>query len=176
MSAPAPKSATSKSAPPRKIPEKIGKYVVIKEVGRGSTGIVYLSSMSVLLIAACYWKRANNWGAYAAIIVGAAVLALFLFLEKTWRVPVVDVATGLQKVGPDGVGITMDYLRHRIGPTAPHWTDGARKASSARFISSTCAIPPTTRPAMWLARSPPLAANWCRRPTNISARLVPASC
>src|SRR5258708_34237346 len=44
MSAPSPKSsATSKTAPPRKVPEKIGKYVVIKEVGRGSTGIVYLS-------------------------------------------------------------------------------------------------------------------------------------
>src|SRR6201992_142147 len=43
MSAPAQKTASSKSAPPRKIPEKIGKYVVIKEVGRGSTGIVYLS-------------------------------------------------------------------------------------------------------------------------------------
>ena len=27
------------------------------------TGSIYLSSMSVLLIACCYWKRANNWGA-----------------------------------------------------------------------------------------------------------------
>jgi serine/threonine protein kinase len=27
----------------RAMPEKIGKYVIIKEVGRGSTGIVYLS-------------------------------------------------------------------------------------------------------------------------------------
>src|SRR5579864_1205865 len=43
MSASAQKSATSKTTPPRKIPEKIGKYVVIKEVGRGSTGVVYLS-------------------------------------------------------------------------------------------------------------------------------------
>jgi len=33
----------TRSASPRKIPEKIGKYVVVKEVGRGSTGIVYLS-------------------------------------------------------------------------------------------------------------------------------------
>jgi serine/threonine protein kinase len=37
MSVSAPKSAS------RKIPEKIGKYVVVNEVGRGSTGIVYLS-------------------------------------------------------------------------------------------------------------------------------------
>lgn len=37
MSVSAPKSAA------RRIPEKIGKYVVVNEVGRGSTGIVYLS-------------------------------------------------------------------------------------------------------------------------------------
>src|SRR3954447_19791547 len=43
MSAPASKSASPRSTPPRKVPEKIGKYVVIKEVGRGSTGTVYLS-------------------------------------------------------------------------------------------------------------------------------------
>jgi eukaryotic-like serine/threonine-protein kinase len=34
---------TSKSVAPRSIPEKIGKYVVVNEVGRGSTGTVYLS-------------------------------------------------------------------------------------------------------------------------------------
>jgi eukaryotic-like serine/threonine-protein kinase len=36
-------SALYKTSAPRKILEKIGKYVVVKEVGRGSTGIVYLS-------------------------------------------------------------------------------------------------------------------------------------
>jgi len=38
MSSASPKNSTS-----RKVLEKIGKYVVVKEVGRGSTGIVYLS-------------------------------------------------------------------------------------------------------------------------------------
>ena len=33
-----------------------------------TTGTVYLSSMSVLLIACCYWKKANNWGAVASIL------------------------------------------------------------------------------------------------------------
>ena len=33
----------AKRSSPRKIPEKIGKYTVVNEVGRGSTGIVYLS-------------------------------------------------------------------------------------------------------------------------------------
>ena len=37
------------------------------------TGTIYLASMSMLLIACCYWKRANNWGALGAIIVGAVV-------------------------------------------------------------------------------------------------------
>jgi serine/threonine protein kinase len=36
-------SPVSKPSPPRKLLEKIGKYVVVNEVGRGSTGIVYLS-------------------------------------------------------------------------------------------------------------------------------------
>jgi solute:Na+ symporter, SSS family len=45
------------------------------------TGTIYLSSMSTLLIACCYWKRANNWGAAAAIVVGAAVPLTFLILK-----------------------------------------------------------------------------------------------
>ena len=28
----------------------------------GVTGTIYLASISTLLIACCYWKRANNWG------------------------------------------------------------------------------------------------------------------
>ncbi|MBM4075424.1 MAG: sodium:solute symporter family protein [Planctomycetes bacterium] len=48
-----------------------------------TTGTVYLSSMSVLLIACCYWKGANNWGAAAAIVVGAAFPIGYLVLEKT---------------------------------------------------------------------------------------------
>jgi len=47
-----------------------------------TTGAVYLSSMSVLLIACCYWKGANNWGAAAAIVTGAAFPIGYLALEK----------------------------------------------------------------------------------------------
>lgn len=49
-----------------------------------TTGTVYLSSMSVLLIACCYWKPANSWGAAAAIVVGAAFPIAYLVLEKTY--------------------------------------------------------------------------------------------
>jgi SSS family solute:Na+ symporter len=46
------------------------------------TGTIYLSSMSVLLIACCYWKRANSSGAIAAIVAGAAFPVVFLVLQK----------------------------------------------------------------------------------------------
>jgi SSS family solute:Na+ symporter len=49
-----------------------------------TTGTIYLSSMSIMLIGCCYWKRANSWGAIAAIILGAAcpVAALTLNMFK----------------------------------------------------------------------------------------------
>ncbi len=49
----------------------------------GLTGTIYLASISVLLVAACYWKRANSWGAVASIFVSAAIPLGFLILEKT---------------------------------------------------------------------------------------------
>jgi len=60
------------------------------------TGTIYLASMSVLLVACCYWKRANNWGAAAAIIFGAVIPALYLVLEK--------------------VPGTAEYVKVHIGP------------------------------------------------------------
>ncbi|MEW6252466.1 MAG: sodium:solute symporter family protein, partial [Planctomycetota bacterium] len=46
------------------------------------TGTIYLASMSVLLVACCYWKRANSWGAGAAIAAGAVVPIAFLVMQK----------------------------------------------------------------------------------------------
>ncbi|NLX14967.1 MAG: sodium:solute symporter family protein [Phycisphaerales bacterium] len=46
------------------------------------TGAIYFSSISMLLIACCYWKRANNWGAAGAIIFGAAIPIAFLVLQQ----------------------------------------------------------------------------------------------
>jgi SSS family solute:Na+ symporter len=45
------------------------------------TGTIYLSSMSVLLISCCYWRRANNWGAGAAILAGAFFPIAYLVME-----------------------------------------------------------------------------------------------
>lgn len=46
------------------------------------TGTIYLASMSVLLIACCYWKRANSWGAAGAIFAGAIIPSTYLVLEQ----------------------------------------------------------------------------------------------
>jgi SSS family solute:Na+ symporter len=46
------------------------------------TGTIYLSSISTLLIACCYWQRANNWGAIAAIAAGAVIPSAFLVMEQ----------------------------------------------------------------------------------------------
>lgn len=48
----------------------------------GVTGTIYLSSMSVLLVSCCYWKRANNWGAAAAIVFGAVIPIGYLVFEQ----------------------------------------------------------------------------------------------
>jgi SSS family solute:Na+ symporter len=63
------------------------------------TGTVYLASMSVILIAACYWERANNWGAIAAIIVGSVIPVGFLILQQMERTQTVMAMIGPYKVG-----------------------------------------------------------------------------
>jgi SSS family solute:Na+ symporter len=53
----------------------------------GVTGSIYLASISTLLIACCYWKRANNWGAAGAIFFGALVPVATLILQKCGPAP-----------------------------------------------------------------------------------------
>ena len=65
------------------------------------TGTIYLSSMSTLLIACCYWKRANSWGAAAAILAGAGFPIAFLVLEQ---LPATKV-WAKETIGPNYSGI-----------------------------------------------------------------------
>jgi len=66
----------------------------------GVTGTIYLASISVLLVACCYWRRANSWGAAAAIIVSAAIPIAYLVMEQ------LPAAVGLAKtIGPYYSGI-----------------------------------------------------------------------
>jgi SSS family solute:Na+ symporter len=71
----------------------------------GVTGTIYLSSMSVLLIACCYWKRANSWGAASAIIIGAAIPVLYLVIEQ-----VPSTASVAKSIGPYYSGIATYLL------------------------------------------------------------------
>jgi len=66
----------------------------------GVTGTIYLSSMSVLLIACCYWKDANNWGAISAILFGALFPVGFLVLEQ-----LPATAEWAKEIGPYKSGI-----------------------------------------------------------------------
>ena len=65
------------------------------------TGTIYLSSMSVLLIAASYWRKANNWGAIAAIFTGSAIPLSYLIFKE------VDATQALfNSIGPYKFGVS----------------------------------------------------------------------
>ncbi len=66
------------------------------------TGAIYLASMSVILIAGCYWKRANSWGAAAAIFVGAAIPIAYLIMQKI-DIPAANALA--DQIGPHYSGI-----------------------------------------------------------------------
>ena len=51
------------------------------------TGTIYLASISTMLVACCYWKRANSWGATGAILVGAAIPIVCLVIEQLKIIP-----------------------------------------------------------------------------------------
>src|SRR6185436_10326931 len=71
----------------------------------GVTGTIYLASISVLLIACCYWKRANSWGAVASIIVSAAIPVSYLVMEQ-----VPSTAALAKSIGPYYSGIATYLL------------------------------------------------------------------
>ena len=64
----------------------------------GVTAAIYLASMSTLLVACCYWRRATPRGAAAAIVVGAAFPIAYLVLQQVAP----SVSTG---IGPYWSGI-----------------------------------------------------------------------
>jgi len=66
----------------------------------GLTGTIYLASMSVILISACYWKRANSWGAIASIVVSAVIPVSYLVMEQ--RPETLEIA---KAIGPHYSGI-----------------------------------------------------------------------
>jgi solute:Na+ symporter, SSS family len=64
------------------------------------TANIYLSSISVLLIACCYWRGANDTGALAAIIGGALSPIIFLLTGLAQQVQIAGLASfGLATAG-----------------------------------------------------------------------------
>ncbi len=71
----------------------------------GVTGTIYLAGISVLLIACCYWKRANSWGAAGSIFISAVIPISYLVMEQ------VDATKDLAKqIGPYYSGIAAYVL------------------------------------------------------------------
>lgn len=69
------------------------------------TGTIYLASISTLLIGCCYWRRANDWGAAAAIFVSAVIPISYLVMQK------LDSTAALAKqIGPNYSGIAAFVL------------------------------------------------------------------
>ena len=71
----------------------------------GVTGTIYLASISVLLIACCYWRRANSWGAAASIFVSAVIPVSYLVMEQ-----LPATAAFAKSIGPYYSGIATYLL------------------------------------------------------------------
>jgi solute:Na+ symporter, SSS family len=71
----------------------------------GVTGTIYLASISVLLVACCYWRKANSWGAGAAIFISAAIPVTYLVMEQ-----VPSTADLAKNIGPYYSGIATYLL------------------------------------------------------------------
>ena len=69
------------------------------------TGTIYLSSMMVILIAACYWKEANDWGAIAAIITGSVIPITYLVFQEMESTQALA-----QQIGPYKSGVATYLL------------------------------------------------------------------
>jgi SSS family solute:Na+ symporter len=71
----------------------------------GVTGTIYLASISVLLIACCYWRHANSWGAGASIFISALIPVAYLITEQ-----VPSTASFAKSIGPYYSGIATYLL------------------------------------------------------------------
>jgi len=73
------------------------------------TGTIYLSSISVLLIACCYFKKASALGAAISIIIGALIPASYLFLQD-----LSFSSTIVKNIGPYRFGV-LSFILSALG-------------------------------------------------------------
>jgi len=69
------------------------------------TATICFSSMAALLIACCYWRRANDWGAIGSIVLGAVIPITYLVMEQ---VPATQEMAAW--IGPNWSGIATFVL------------------------------------------------------------------
>ena len=84
------------------------------------TGTIYLACISVLLIACCYWKRANSWGAVGAIIVSAVIPLSYLVLKqipatKAWAESIGTYKSGIATFATSAVAMVAGSLLKPAG-------------------------------------------------------------
>ena len=88
-------------------PGSIWEYLAV-------TGNIYLASLFALLVGALYWRRANSWGAVAAIVLGAAGPIAFLVVnflvgkDSPYRIS--GEASGLAAFGLAFAGLIVGSL------------------------------------------------------------------
>ena len=93
------------------------------------TGTIYLASMSVILIAVCYWEKANDWGAMAAIIVGSAIPITFLVFQQLDSTKELAASIGPYKSGVATYFLTAlamiigSYLKRMVNPKVVNLAD-----------------------------------------------------
>jgi len=80
------------------------------------TANIYLSSISILLIACCYWKGANTTGAIASIVGGAVTPIIFLLAGLAKNVEI----AGLASFGLAAAGMLIgSWIGPSSSPSAP---------------------------------------------------------
>jgi SSS family solute:Na+ symporter len=80
------------------------------------TGNIYLASVFTLLVAGLYWRRANAWGAYAALVLGAVGPLTFLVVNtRIESGPLVLVQQVMRWLIELAFGVRVDY-EHQIAP------------------------------------------------------------
>lgn len=89
------------------------------------TGTIYLSSMSVILIAACYWSKANSWGAIASIVTGSLIPVSFLIMQQIEFTEEIALAIGPYKTAIAAYVLTAvamvfgSLIKHRFLAKTP---------------------------------------------------------
>jgi len=93
-----------------RIPGRAWDYLAV-------TGNIYLASLSTLLVGALYWRRANSWGALAAIVLGAVGPITFLVFNAIVKEPARQIPAeiaGLSAFAMSFAGMVFGTLAGRM--------------------------------------------------------------